>query len=184
MVRPCVALLHSYDEKTGVNEDPEVSLIPRLDAREVAAVFTAPFHNFLKQEDEVLTGSGGEAVEGQAGSARPGEWYSGAWTEWHQSNWRSKFVHLFVDCVSRMTSCNGSLPLWFSHYFSVHTIPPIRLTLAQCTSSLSPYGTNPSPNPNRATKRPRKSTQSTNFRRTNTSAKRRVSQPRDSGFME
>ncbi|EYE99229.1 NUDIX hydrolase [Aspergillus ruber CBS 135680] len=88
VVRPCVALLHSYDEKTGVNEDPEVSLIPRLDAREVAAVFTAPFHNFLKQEDEVLTGSGGEAVEGQAGSARPGKWYSGAWTEWHQSNWR------------------------------------------------------------------------------------------------
>lgn len=80
MVRPCVALLHSYDEKTGVNEDPEVSLIPRLDAREVAAVFTAPFYNFLKENDE-------ESVE-----TGPGEWYSGAWTEWHQSNWRSKFI--------------------------------------------------------------------------------------------
>lgn len=87
-----MALLHSYDDKTGVNEDPEVSLIPRLDAREVAAVFTAPFHNFLKQEDEVLPSAGGEVVEGQAGSASPGEWYSGAWTEWHQSNWRSKFA--------------------------------------------------------------------------------------------
>lgn len=98
-VRPCVALLHSYDEKTGVNEDPEVSLIPRLDAREVAAVFTAPFHNFLKQEDEANVEAG------------PGEWYSGAWTEWHQSNWRSKFVHLsfmFSHECFHMTRCNGS----------------------------------------------------------------------------
>ncbi|GAB1213766.1 hypothetical protein ATERTT37_002919 [Aspergillus terreus] len=52
VVRPCVALLHSYDEKTGQNADPEVSLIPRLDAREVAAVFTAPFRNFLRLRDE------------------------------------------------------------------------------------------------------------------------------------
>lgn len=104
VVRPCVALLHSYDEKTGVNEDPEVSLIPRLDAREVAAVFTAPFHNFLKQEDEFLPSSDGEAVE--AGSASPGEWYSGVWTEWHQSNWRSKFV--ICHLCFHMTSCNGS----------------------------------------------------------------------------
>ncbi|KAM0105811.1 8-oxo-dGTP diphosphatase, partial [Aspergillus fumigatus] len=51
VVRPCVALLHSYDEETGENADPEVSLIPRLDAREVAAVFTAPFHNFLRMRD-------------------------------------------------------------------------------------------------------------------------------------
>ncbi|GAB1208894.1 hypothetical protein APSETT445_007659 [Aspergillus pseudonomiae] len=52
VVRPCVALLHSYDEKTGQNADPEVTLIPKLDAREVAAVFTAPFHNFLRMSDE------------------------------------------------------------------------------------------------------------------------------------
>ncbi|KAF7594490.1 Peroxisomal coenzyme A diphosphatase nudt7 [Aspergillus hancockii] len=76
VVRPCVALLHSYDEKTGQNADPEESLIPRLDAREVAAVFTAPFHNFLRMSDEDDWG------------ANPADWYQGAWTEWHQSNWR------------------------------------------------------------------------------------------------
>ena len=84
-MRPCVALLHSYDEATGANEDPEVSLIPKLDAREVAAVFTAPFHNFLRSKDEVE-----QQVEGE----NPDEWYQGAWTEWHQSNWRSKSVPL------------------------------------------------------------------------------------------
>lgn len=78
-MRPCVALLHSYDEQRGQNADPEVSLIPRLDAREVAAVFTAPFRNFLRLRDESDDGSG-----------NPGDWYQGAWTEWHQSNWRSK----------------------------------------------------------------------------------------------
>ena len=85
VVRPCVALLHSYDEATGANEDPEVTLIPRLDAREVAAVFTAPFHNFLRSRDE---------GERQLGGENPDEWYEGAWTEWHQSNWRSKSVPL------------------------------------------------------------------------------------------
>ncbi|GKZ34679.1 hypothetical protein AbraIFM66950_004993 [Aspergillus brasiliensis] len=76
VVRPCVALLHSFDERTGENADPEVSLIPRLDAREVAAVFTAPFRNFLRSTDE--EGVGGD----------PTDWYKGAWTEWHQEDWR------------------------------------------------------------------------------------------------
>ncbi|KAE8148673.1 NUDIX hydrolase domain-like protein [Aspergillus avenaceus] len=76
VVRPCVALLHSYNDKTGQNADPEVSLIPRLDAREVAAVFTAPFHNFLRMSDEDDWGG------------NPNDWYQGAWTQWHQSNWR------------------------------------------------------------------------------------------------
>ncbi|KAJ6157455.1 hypothetical protein N7470_005047 [Penicillium chermesinum] len=34
VVRPCVALLHSFDSATGKTADPEVSLIPKLDARE------------------------------------------------------------------------------------------------------------------------------------------------------
>jgi ADP-ribose pyrophosphatase YjhB (NUDIX family) len=80
VVRPCVALLHSYDEGTGENADPEVSLIPRLDAREVAAVFTAPFHNFLRMRDA-----------DDWGTEDPTEWYKGSWTGWHQSNWRSKW---------------------------------------------------------------------------------------------
>ncbi|OKO97537.1 Peroxisomal coenzyme A diphosphatase 1, peroxisomal [Penicillium subrubescens] len=32
VVRPCVALLHSFDPVTGANADPETELIPRLDA--------------------------------------------------------------------------------------------------------------------------------------------------------
>ncbi|RAL12301.1 NUDIX hydrolase [Aspergillus homomorphus CBS 101889] len=71
VVRPCVALLHSYDETTGENADPEVSLIPRLDAREVAAVFTASFRDFLRMKQDTDS-----------------EWYRGAWTEWHESRWR------------------------------------------------------------------------------------------------
>ncbi|KAB8229225.1 hypothetical protein ETB97_006577 [Aspergillus alliaceus] len=88
VVRPCVALLHSYDERTGQNADPEVSLIPKLDAREVAAVFTAPFHNFLRMSDEDQWGG------------NPADWYQGAWTEWHQSNWR---MHQFFVPVQHQS---------------------------------------------------------------------------------
>jgi 8-oxo-dGTP pyrophosphatase MutT (NUDIX family) len=75
VVRPCVALLHSYDSATGMNADPEVSLIPQLDAREVAAVFTAPFHSFLHLKQD------GRDSE---------DWYRGSWSRWHNSNWRSR----------------------------------------------------------------------------------------------
>ncbi|QMW25531.1 hypothetical protein G4B84_000776 [Aspergillus flavus NRRL3357] len=96
VVRPCVALLHSYDEKTGQDADPEVTLIPKLDAREVAAVFTAPFHNFLRMSDE-----------GDWGGS-PSDWYQGAWTEWHQSNWRMHqfFVPVRPQSVVRPRTAN------------------------------------------------------------------------------
>ncbi|CAL5866152.1 uncharacterized protein PFLUO_LOCUS359 [Penicillium psychrofluorescens] len=74
VVRPCIALLHAHDERTGESADPEVSLIPKLDAREVAAVFTAPFQQFLAMRDESL--------------AHPPDWYRGSWSSWHSSNWR------------------------------------------------------------------------------------------------
>jgi 8-oxo-dGTP pyrophosphatase MutT (NUDIX family) len=79
VVRPCIALLHAHDERTGESADPEVSLIPKLDAREVAAVFTAPFEQFLSMRDE--------------GLAHPPDWYQGSWSSWHNSNWRSKSIH-------------------------------------------------------------------------------------------
>ncbi|KAL4810225.1 NUDIX hydrolase domain-like protein [Aspergillus unguis] len=78
VVRPCVALLHSFDEKTGENADPETTLIPRLDAREVAAVFTAGFRDFL-----TLTPPVGRDREGVNE-----EWYKGVWTEWWETQWR------------------------------------------------------------------------------------------------
>lgn len=76
MVRPCVALLHSFDPATGANADPETELIPRLDAREVAAVFTARFDDFLKLVNDEGRGEG--------------DWYKGSWSLWHHSQWRSK----------------------------------------------------------------------------------------------
>ncbi|KAK2758791.1 hypothetical protein FQN54_003483 [Arachnomyces sp. PD_36] len=96
VVRPCVALLHAYDEATGKSADPEVSLIPRLDAKEVAAVFTAPFHNFLMEKDEPLGESDGELP------GKPSDWYEGTWTEWHQSMWRMH--HFFVPITNQTVS--------------------------------------------------------------------------------
>lgn len=87
VVRPCVALLHSFDEKTGASADPEISLIPKLDAREVAAVFTAPFANFLRLRDDQGTDQGGD----------PGQWYRGSWSLWHHSHWR---MHQFFVPVN------------------------------------------------------------------------------------
>ncbi|OAF55852.1 hypothetical protein VC83_08016 [Pseudogymnoascus destructans] len=81
-VSPCVAFLHS-DGANG--ETAEEAMIPTLDAKEVAAVFSAPFHNFLKLEDEVPEG---ETVPGSKS-----DWYEGSWVDWHDGYlWR---VHNF-----------------------------------------------------------------------------------------
>lgn len=87
VVRPCVALLHGYDPRSGLSADPEVSLIPILDAREVEAVFTAPLEGFLKSD-----------MNGFDGYEDGHEWYRGAWGVWHDSNWRSKFDSFSFDC--------------------------------------------------------------------------------------
>ena len=90
VVRPCIAFLHSHDEKTGQDASVAEQLLPRLDAQEVAAVFTAPFKNFLYQEDlstEIdLPG-------------KPTDWYKGTWTDWHQSRWRMH--HFFVPVTNQ-----------------------------------------------------------------------------------
>ncbi|KAK2628144.1 hypothetical protein QTJ16_002790 [Diplocarpon rosae] len=82
-VRPCVAFLHSDDTLGGKAASVEDTLIPRLDAKEgrfIAAVFSANFHNFLREEDEVLEG---ETVPGKSS-----DWYKGVWTDFHDSPWR------------------------------------------------------------------------------------------------
>jgi hypothetical protein len=76
-------LLHSYDAQTGKTADPETALIPRLDAKEVAAVFTAPFHDFLKLKND-----------GERGRAED-DWYHGSWTYWHETDWRSMHASSF-----------------------------------------------------------------------------------------
>lgn len=123
VVRPCVALLHSYDAKTGQNADPEISLIPKLDAREVAAVFTAPFYSFLRlREGEELASNSdleqNEGADSTVGSARAdqgslgadakgydndlGDWYRGSWSLWHNSNWRSTYSFPFFRLPARL----------------------------------------------------------------------------------
>jgi hypothetical protein len=90
-VRPCVAFLcpknsssssSSSDESKEAAAAVEERMIPRLDPKEVAAVFTAPFHNFLKKNWE----SEGPAPMDKNG--RPHSWYRGSWTDWHESRWR------------------------------------------------------------------------------------------------
>ncbi|PFH59686.1 hypothetical protein XA68_12009 [Ophiocordyceps unilateralis] len=95
VVRPCVAFLHadrsSSTEDDDVDDDSllvEESMIPRLDAREVAALFSAPLYNFLKTED--LPPPPGQSLP-------PGSWYDGAWTRWKDVPWR---VHNFYVPVN------------------------------------------------------------------------------------
>jgi hypothetical protein len=89
-VRPCVAFLRPTNtslsaaaSSSGSNDlSVEERLIPRLDPKEVAAVFTARFHNFLRKEWE------GEGPAPVQKDGRPEKWYRGSWTDWHESRWR------------------------------------------------------------------------------------------------
>ncbi|KAI5295366.1 hypothetical protein KEM52_001637 [Ascosphaera acerosa] len=84
VVRPCVAVLHS-DDATGGAED---AFVTKLDAKEVAAVFSARLHNFLRCDDEVLhdderahlppssTGDG----DSEGAAAIGDSWYHGWWS--------------------------------------------------------------------------------------------------------
>ncbi|QSZ30991.1 hypothetical protein DSL72_000552 [Monilinia vaccinii-corymbosi] len=92
VVGPCVAFLHAHDDATAAAGGRDVrvgeDLMPRLDAREVAAVFSAPLHNFLRVEDEVRR---------EDESLLPGkksDWYSGAWHDWHDRKWRMHNFHV------------------------------------------------------------------------------------------
>ena len=91
VVRPCVAFMHSHDPETGEDADVAEKLIPRLDAREVAAVFSAPFKNFLYDSDLYSE----DNLPG-----KPHDWYKGMWTDWHQSRWR---MHNFFVPVTNQT---------------------------------------------------------------------------------
>lgn len=79
-VRPCVAFLHADDVQGSPAASVEESMIPRLDAKEVAAVFSAPFHNFLKGGDEIHEG---EQLPGDKS-----DWYDGVWMNGLVGRWR------------------------------------------------------------------------------------------------
>ncbi|KAI9762398.1 MAG: hypothetical protein M1835_008034 [Candelina submexicana] len=89
-VCPCVAFIHSGDDNAWNDADVETNLIPTLDAREVAVVFTAPFHNFLMVEDEVNT------EEAHTTDGDKSIWYTGSWTSWHETPWRMHNFHVPV----------------------------------------------------------------------------------------
>jgi 8-oxo-dGTP pyrophosphatase MutT (NUDIX family) len=89
VVTPCVAFLHADRKDPGTGTPlVEESIIPRLDAREVAAVFSAPFYNFLKLKD----------LPPPPGQELPdGYWYDGSWLTWKEQPWR---VHNFYVPVN------------------------------------------------------------------------------------
>lgn len=62
----------------------------QLDAKEVAAVFTGPFHNFLKLRDEP------RGAEDHDLPGKPTDWYDGTWTNWNTTWWRSKLREPFI----------------------------------------------------------------------------------------
>lgn len=102
VVRPCIALLHSHNASTGKDANAAETLIPRLDAKEVAAVFSAPFHNFLKMEDQHTN----EAMPG-----KPSDWYKGVWTDWHESRWRMHnfYVPVINQTVTKPKKTEGQI---------------------------------------------------------------------------
>lgn len=79
VVRPCIAFLHSYDPDSGQDANVGEQLLPRLDAREVAAVFSVPFKNLLYRED---------LPDEPDTPGKRSDWYRGSWTDWHQHRWR------------------------------------------------------------------------------------------------
>ena len=100
-MRPCVAFLHSFDPETGADGNVSEKLLPRLDAREVAAVFSAPFRNFLFMEDL--------PDQQNLPPGKPSDWYKGSWTDWHQSQWRMHnfFVPVTNQVVTKPKKTEG-----------------------------------------------------------------------------
>ncbi|KAF2716755.1 hypothetical protein K431DRAFT_289150 [Polychaeton citri CBS 116435] len=86
-VRPCVAYLKTpAPSPQNMAPDAAKDLLPKLDAKEVAAVFTASFENFLHSEDVVE----------EDRKEVPGEWYIGSWHSWHETAWRMHQFHVPV----------------------------------------------------------------------------------------
>lgn len=89
-VRPCVAFLKTpAPSESNKSPDAARDILPKLDAREVAAVFTANFRNFLFEKD---------LDERDREEFGDGDWYKGSWHSWHESAWR---MHQFFVPVRR-----------------------------------------------------------------------------------
>ncbi|KAI9711394.1 MAG: hypothetical protein M1828_001939 [Chrysothrix sp. TS-e1954] len=98
-VRPVVAFLHTQTstDKDGRPVDVAASLMPRLDAKEVAAVFSGPLHNFLRINDELSDSANDD------GRGKPeGDWYEGQWIDWHET--RFKMHNFFVPVSGQVVA--------------------------------------------------------------------------------
>ncbi|EPS38531.1 hypothetical protein H072_7676 [Dactylellina haptotyla CBS 200.50] len=106
-VRPCVALLHTKPGYTGATT-PEESLIPRLDPKEVASVFTVPLKAFLTSEyqnpeletapEDKITESTVDIDWGAVPTGTTG-WYEGQWLEWYGIKWRGHQFNVYTSPV-------------------------------------------------------------------------------------
>ena len=88
-VVPCVALLHAGDDPT----DPEESLMPRLNAKEVSAVFSAPFRQFLS-----------EYYDKQTQMTQDSKWYKGNWGTRYDGSWRMHYFYIPKNVKSGVSS--------------------------------------------------------------------------------
>lgn len=137
-VRPCVALLapvgmdttgtltskEKEKEGSGGNRDGEVKvsdveekMLPRLDPKEVAEVFTVPFHDFLDAGAGTHTpGGGGKENEPETKERMTNDkeeekekdkqtLYTGSWLPFHDRKWR---MHNFY--VPRLPPVSSRLP--------------------------------------------------------------------------
>ncbi|KAF3909088.1 hypothetical protein ABW21_db0204193 [Orbilia brochopaga] len=110
-VRPCVALLHTKPDfvDSSAASNPEESLIPRLDPKEVASVFTVPLKAFLTSEykNPELEDNTPKAVETESivdidfGLVPAGDtgWYEGQWLEWYGIKWRGHQFNVYTSPV-------------------------------------------------------------------------------------
>ena len=142
-VRPCVAYLSAETPPNWPKDKPipsaEDVLIPRLDAKEVAAVFSAPFHNFLRQTDEhVVTDAFGYGVEAAGLTA---DWYKGVWTDWHESRWRMHnfFVPIAGQTVAWATPTDSSSPAVGSSFLPYRDLPRSKTSFRMAKDNLERF---------------------------------------------
>jgi hypothetical protein len=142
-VRPCVAFLSARRPPNWPRDRPipaaEDVLIPRLDAKEVAAVFSAPFHNFLKQSDEhVMTDAFDYGIDSSGMTA---EWYRGLWTDWHESRWRMHnfFVPIAGQTVAWATPGLSSSPAIGSSSLPYRDVPAAKPAFRMAKDNLTRF---------------------------------------------
>lgn len=142
-VRPCVAYLSAHPDanwpKGKKIPSAEDVLIPRLDAKEVAAVFSAPFHNFLRASDEHTTESAG--IYGPDASGFTPQWYNGTWTDWHESRWRMHnfYVPVAGQTVAWAPTRNSSSPAVGSSSIPYRDLPAPAKAAKQAKESMKRF---------------------------------------------